>query len=105
MTFVTGGVPHSGPQHVATAEFSKFAGILSAALSQHNLLGFAIAHRGDMGADREWVSRAGRAPQNPRTWERTWLPGTEKARLRTAERKCPPRGREFYAAQEVQRGQ
>ena len=28
---------------VATAEFSKFAGILSAALSQHHLLGFAIA--------------------------------------------------------------
>ena len=25
---------------VATAEFSKFAGILSAALSQHHLLGF-----------------------------------------------------------------
>ena len=31
----------SGP--VATAEFSKFAGILSAALSQHHLLGFEIA--------------------------------------------------------------
>ena len=28
---------------VATAEFSKFAGILSAALSQHHVLGFAIA--------------------------------------------------------------
>jgi len=28
---------------VATAEFSKFAGILSAALSQHHLLGFKIA--------------------------------------------------------------
>ena len=28
---------------VATAEFSKFAGILNAALSQHNLLGFEIA--------------------------------------------------------------
>ena len=28
---------------VATAEFSKFAGILSAALSQHNLSGFEIA--------------------------------------------------------------
>ena len=26
-----------------TAEFSKFAGILSAALSQHHLLGFEIA--------------------------------------------------------------
>ena len=26
------------------AEFSKFAGILSAALSQHHLLGFEIAH-------------------------------------------------------------
>ena len=29
--------------HVATAEFSKFAGILSAALSQHHLLEFEIA--------------------------------------------------------------
>ena len=28
---------------VATIEFSKFAGILSAALSQHHLLGFEIA--------------------------------------------------------------
>ena len=28
---------------VATAEFSKFAGILSEALSQHPLLGFEIA--------------------------------------------------------------
>ena len=28
---------------VATVEFSKFAGILSAALSQHPLLGFEIA--------------------------------------------------------------
>ena len=29
---------------VATVESSKFAGILSAALSQHHLLGFEIAH-------------------------------------------------------------
>jgi len=28
---------------VATADFSKFAGTLSAALSQHHLLGFEIA--------------------------------------------------------------
>ena len=28
---------------VATAQFSKFAGILSVALSQHHLLGFEIA--------------------------------------------------------------
>jgi len=28
---------------VATAEFSKFAGVLSAALKQHHLLGFEIA--------------------------------------------------------------
>ena len=28
---------------VATAEFTKFVGILSAALSQHHLLGFEIA--------------------------------------------------------------
>ena len=31
------------PSPVATAEFSKFAGILSVALSQHHLLGFEIA--------------------------------------------------------------
>ena len=31
---------------VATAEFSKFAGILSAALSQHHLIGFEIAQLG-----------------------------------------------------------
>ena len=30
-------------QSVATAELSEFAGILSAALSQHHLLGFEIA--------------------------------------------------------------
>ena len=30
-------------QSVAIAEFFKFAGILSAALSQHHLLGFEIA--------------------------------------------------------------
>ena len=30
---------------MATAEFSKFAGILSAALSQHHLLGFERAQR------------------------------------------------------------
>ena len=33
-------------QSVATAEFSKFSGILSAALSQHHLLGFEIAQLG-----------------------------------------------------------
>jgi len=31
---------------VAIAEFSKFAGILSAALSQHHLSGFEIAQLG-----------------------------------------------------------
>jgi len=31
------------PSPVATAEFSIFAGILSAALSQHHFLGFEIA--------------------------------------------------------------
>ena len=30
---------------VATANFSKFAGMLSAALSQHHLLGFEIAQQ------------------------------------------------------------
>ena len=32
---------------VATAEFSRFAGILGAELSQHYLLGFEIARRAD----------------------------------------------------------
>ena len=36
-----GNLAFSSP--VATAEFSKFADILSAALSQHHLSGFAIA--------------------------------------------------------------
>ena len=31
------------PSPVATAEFSKFVGILSAALSQHHFLGFEVA--------------------------------------------------------------
>ena len=34
---------YDGDLSVATAEFSKFAGILSAALSQHHLLEFEIA--------------------------------------------------------------
>ena len=32
---------------LATAEFSKFAGILSVALSQHHLLGFEVAQLDD----------------------------------------------------------
>ena len=39
--FGIGQLTFSSP--VATAEFSKFAGILSSALSQHHLLGFEIA--------------------------------------------------------------
>ena len=35
------GMTFSSP--VATAEFSKFAGILSVALSQHHLSGFELA--------------------------------------------------------------
>ena len=38
---------YAGSRHfssaMATAEFSKFAGVLSAELSQHHLLGFEIA--------------------------------------------------------------
>ena len=37
------GMKHDHFSPVATAEFSKFAGILSAKLSQHHLLGFEIA--------------------------------------------------------------
>ena len=37
----TGKLTFSSP--VATAEFSKFAGMLSAALSQHHLSGFELA--------------------------------------------------------------
>ena len=38
------GMKTDYPSPVATAAFSKFAGILSAALSHHYLLGFEIAH-------------------------------------------------------------
>ena len=41
--------------------------------------------QGDTGTEREWVSGAGCAPQNPRTWERMWPPGAEKERLRSLE--------------------
>ena len=58
--------------------------------------------QGDTGTEREWVSGAGCAPQNPRTWERMWPPGAEKERLRSLEHKYPPRGREFYVLQKVQ---
>ena len=58
---------------MATAEFSKFAGILSAALSQHHLLEFEIAQLGfphssvgkesacDAG-DLGWIPGSGRSP-------------------------------------------
>ena len=36
------GIKTELPSPVATVEFSKFAGILNAALSQHHLLGFEI---------------------------------------------------------------
>ena len=36
-------IPPRVPDEEADAEFSKFAGILSAALSHHHLLGFEIA--------------------------------------------------------------
>ena len=38
-----GEAQHRFSSPMATAEFSKFAGILNAALSQHHLLGFEIA--------------------------------------------------------------
>ena len=42
-------------QACATAKFSKFAGIVSAALSQHHLLGFEIAQLDFSSADlRKW---------------------------------------------------
>jgi len=41
IAFLEWKLPFSSP--VATAEFSKFAGLLSAAVSQHHLLGFEIA--------------------------------------------------------------
>jgi len=41
---------------VATAEFSKFAGILSAALSQHHLLGFEIIDEKIVGETAETVA-------------------------------------------------
>ena len=38
---------------MATAEFSKFAGVLSAALSQHHLSEFEIRPGADYGSDHE----------------------------------------------------
>ena len=43
LTFFGIGMKLTFSSPVATAEFSKFAGILSAALSEHHLLGFEIA--------------------------------------------------------------
>jgi len=43
MPFFGIGMKTELSSHVATAEFSKFAGILSAALSQRHLSGFEIA--------------------------------------------------------------
>ena len=50
---------------MATAEFSKFAGILSVALSQHYLLGFEIAQL-------EFLQVAQRLKRLPAMWE-TWV--------------------------------
>ena len=41
---------------MATAEFSKFAGILSAALSQHHLLGFESARTPNQSILKEIIS-------------------------------------------------
>ena len=43
LTFFGIGIKSDFSSPVATAEFSKFAGILSAALSQHHLSGFERA--------------------------------------------------------------
>ena len=43
LSFFEIGMKTGFSSSVATAEFSIFAGILSAALSQHHLLGFEIA--------------------------------------------------------------
>ena len=53
----------SSPQ--ATSDFSNFAGILSAALSQHHLLGFEIAQL-------EFLQVAQRLKRLPAMWE-TWV--------------------------------
>ena len=58
---------------MATVEFSKFAGILTAALSQHHLLGFERAqlgfHHSSVGkesacdaGDLGWIPGSGRSP-------------------------------------------
>ena len=44
MPFFGTGMKMDFSSPVATAEFSKFAGILSAELSQHHLSGVEIAH-------------------------------------------------------------
>ena len=43
LPFLETGMKTDFARPVATAEFSKFAGILSEALSQHHLLGFEMA--------------------------------------------------------------
>jgi len=54
---------------VATAESSRFAGILSAAFSQHHLLGFEIAqlgfHQNLAHWRREWQTTSTFLPRTP----------------------------------------
>jgi len=51
---------------VATAEFSKFAGILCAALSQHHLLGFEIPQL-------EFLEKAMAPHSSTLAWKIPWM--------------------------------
>ena len=53
---------------VATAEFSKFAGILSVALSQHHLSGFEIAQLEFHHKDRNCMDLT-EAEENKKRWQ------------------------------------
>ena len=57
---------------MATAEFSKFAGILSAALSQHHLLGFEIAQLGFHQVLLKEKKEKLKPGQGGRSWQGGW---------------------------------
>ena len=58
--------------HVATAEFSKLAGMFSAALSQHHLLGFEIVQLESITSTSFIHSDASYGPLDYAFWD-VWL--------------------------------
>ena len=66
---------------MVTAEFPKFAGILSAALSQHHLLGYEIAQLEEAQAG---IKMAGRDTNNFRYADDTTLMAETEEELKTS---------------------